>query len=244
MLVSYDVLHFCNVKAPGRYPMPPTKIWYYDLSFVKSGTMTYTANGKRLVLKPGDVLLLPPGTVRGREVVGEPVHFISFNFTTNEKLDLPFLSEGVADQEIYSLFKAFTARLLSEDPYGQEKASFIVGYILTVLKQHQQKVATNPHVQRVFDYVSLHIAERITLTDVAADLRLTREYTATLFKRETGMTVSAYVNREKLMRARDMLRDGERNALSISQALGYKDYPYFCRLFKEQFGTSPSRFEK
>ena len=58
------------------------------------------------------------------------------------------------------------------------------------------------------------------------------------------MTISAYVNREKLMRARDMLLDGEQNVLSISQALGYKDYAYFCRLFKKQFGTSPTRFGK
>lgn len=49
-LVS-DVLHYCNVSLSKCAHMPPKKIDFYDLTFVLSGSMTYTADNETVVLK-------------------------------------------------------------------------------------------------------------------------------------------------------------------------------------------------
>ena len=88
-----------------------------------------------------------------------------------------------------------------------------------------------------------HISEAISLSDLAAHIHLSREYTATLFKKEMGMSVTAFIMEKKLLLARDLIRDHEHSLKHIARSLGYENYGYFSRLYKKRFGVSPSHFE-
>ena len=109
-----------------------------------------------------------------------------------------------------------------------------------MFNQHSNK---NPHIQRALSYIDEHIFEAVTLSSLAAHLHLSREYTASLFKKEVGIPVSAYVNEKKLLLARDLIRDDEYSLTDIAKMLGYANYGYFSRLYKKRFGASPSRYQ-
>ena len=51
-----DVLHYCNVSLEKCSQISKAKIDYYDFTFVLSGTMTYTADGKTIVLNRNDAI--------------------------------------------------------------------------------------------------------------------------------------------------------------------------------------------
>ena len=186
-------------------------------------------------------MLLPPNTLRSRDRSLKDVKYISFNFYSEQSYDLPILMKGAFTNEIHSLFRAFAPIYLTDSDHNSRKAAHIVGYILEVLLEANQHATQNSHIQKAIAYINMHIYEPITLLDVAKYLNLTREYTATLFKKEMGTTISIYINEKKLLLARDMIRAHEYSLGEISHILGYDNYGYFSRIFKKQFGVSPSQ---
>ena len=243
MDIGYDVFHYRNVKLLSVFELHPCIIQYYDLTMVLTGDLSYRINEQQITLKQGDIMLLPPGTRRARDLQTKEVHYISFNFSTERKIDLPLIMRGAVTSEIRALFKAFTPPHLSVLDRGMEKAACIVGYILEALTVFNPQSSKNPHIQKAFSYIDEHIFEAISLSSLAVHLHLSREYTASLFKKEVGVTVSTYINEKKLLLARDLIRDDECSLTDIAQMLGYANYGYFSRLYKKRFGASPSQYQ-
>ena len=243
MKIEYDVFHYRNEKILDVFQLHPCIIEYYDLTMVLAGEFTYWVNKQEITLKQGDVMLLPPGTHRARDQQTKEVHYVSFNFFTEQKIDLPPIMRGAVNAEICALFKAYTPSHLSVLDRGMEKAVYIAGYVLEVLTVFNQHSNKNPHIQKALCYIDEHIFEAISLSSLAGHLHLSREYTATLFKKEMGIPVSAYINEKKLLIACDLIRDDEYSLTDIAKMLGFANYGYFSRMFKKRFGVSPSRLE-
>lgn len=244
MDTTIKVFHYRHVKLEGIFKIDPYVIPYYDLTMVISGELSYWANGEHLVCNSSDVLLIPPGTTRSRDFCPGEVHYISFNFYTEQRFDLPMFIPSAFTHEIRSLFKAFTPPSILYSERTAAKASHIVGYILETLIENNQKTSQNPHIESAIDYINKHISEPITLTTLASHLHLSREYLAFLFKKETGMTISSFVNERKLLLAHDLISENSSSLCNISKYLGYENYGYFSRIFKKRFGYSPTKIKK
>ena len=73
-------------------------------------------------------------------------------------------------------------------------------------------------------------------------LHLSPAYFSTLFKRETGMSFTAYVTNVRMDAAAELLRNTDEKTYLIAQQIGYLDPNYFSYVFKLQYGTSPSKY--
>jgi len=60
----------------------------------------------------------------------------------------------------------------------------------------------------------------------------------------TGYSTISYVLRLKLNKAKNMLVDGTLTVAEVSDACGFYDASYFSRVFKKEFGVSPSHYQK
>lgn len=60
----------------------------------------------------------------------------------------------------------------------------------------------------------------------------------------TGYSTISYVLQVKLNKAKNMLADSNISIAEVSDACGFYDASYFSRLFKKEFGISPSQFQK
>lgn len=60
----------------------------------------------------------------------------------------------------------------------------------------------------------------------------------------TGYSTIAYVLRLKLNKAKKMLADGNIAVSEVSDACGFYDASYFSRVFKKEFGVTPSNYQK
>ena len=78
----------------------PSVISYYDLTLVLAGSMEYKINNKRVTVKENDAILMPPGTKREREHTEGDTTYVSFNFTSDEKLDLPVFMENAVGKDV------------------------------------------------------------------------------------------------------------------------------------------------
>ena len=65
-----------------------------------------------------------------------------------------------------------------------------------------------------------------------------------VFHQRYGMTPSAYVTNLRMQRAVDLLEEGKESVSSIAEKTGYESIAYFDRVFKKQFGVSPTNYLK
>ena len=73
-------------------------------------------------------------------------------------------------------------------------------------------------------------------------LHLSPAYFSTMFKRETGMSFTAYVTKVRMEAAAERLRASEEKTYLIAEQTGYLDPNYFSYVFKKRYGVSPMKY--
>ena len=99
------------------------------------------------------------------------------------------------------------------------------------------------HINASKEYIYSHIKERITIEDLADSLGVSASYLSRLFKKETGISVSAYIRRQKN-------RNGEKSFCStvIIRSLRLQTvFPFLPRAisiqqFREVTGMTPGKY--
>ena len=92
------------------------------------------------------------------------------------------------------------------------------------------------------DYIYNHLHEVIRIDRLADFVGLNRSYLSTLFKRETGHTISDYILSKRMEAAQNMLRFSDYSYAEIASILAYSSQSHFIRVFKSQTGYTPKEY--
>ena len=98
----------------------------------------------------------------------------------------------------------------------------------------------NPIVLRARRYIAENFREQISLSRVAAELGVARNYLSALFRRETGVTLTEYIHQLRIRKALVLLRSGQRSLSEVAFEVGYQSYRHFYRNFVRLVGRSPT----
>ena len=82
----------------------------------------------------------------------------------------------------------------------------------------------------------------LSLKRFANDLFLNTSYLSTLFKKEVGMTLTDYVNKNRITYAKRLLKSTTLSIQDIAARSGIPDIHYFTRLFRRETGMSPRQW--
>lgn len=104
--------------------------------------------------------------------------------------------------------------------------------------------ACSADVVRTLVFMRQHIAGKLSADDIAAQTGLSRRQLDRNFLRQTGMTVHQSFADMKLAFAKWLLLRTTRSLSHIAEDVGFNDTSYFCRLFRQQTGSSPSRWRQ
>lgn len=100
------------------------------------------------------------------------------------------------------------------------------------------------YVQEAMDYISRNCADpNLSISQTAGALGLSEGHLSHLFKKETGITVGAYLTRCRIQKAMGLLRQGKLKVYEVAEACGYRDITYFSGTFKKTVGMSPSEYQ-
>ncbi len=102
--------------------------------------------------------------------------------------------------------------------------------------------APSPQVRRVCLFIRAHYDERISLESLAARVGRNTAYMATLFHRQTGMTIHCYLTRVRMRRAATLLRRSEK-VEAVMLLVGYRSKKNFYRQFDRAFGVTPGQYK-
>jgi AraC-like DNA-binding protein/ligand-binding sensor protein len=92
------------------------------------------------------------------------------------------------------------------------------------------------------EFVQAHAEEELTLAQVAQRAHVSGYYFCKLFKKTTGMTLTEYIARVRIEKAKTMLLDPLARISEIGYAAGFGSIPQFNNLFKRYVGMAPSQY--
>lgn len=99
------------------------------------------------------------------------------------------------------------------------------------------------HVVRCIDYMHDHLHSKITVEELAESVNLNPSYLSRLFKQETGVSISEYIQQLKIEAAQNMLMYSEFTPARIATILAFPDQSYFIRVFRKHTGVTPRKYQ-
>lgn len=97
-------------------------------------------------------------------------------------------------------------------------------------------------LQRIYLYVMDNFQRHITLDNISMHIGMERAAFCVFFKKMTGKSFFSFLTEYRINVACDMLSKTNKTITEICIASGFRDVPYFNRVFKELKQTTPSRF--
>lgn len=103
-------------------------------------------------------------------------------------------------------------------------------------------------IQKVLAYVDAHLSDsELTLKYIADhELFLSANYLSAQFLEQTGVKFSAYLNTQRMERAKELLLHAETDKIYlVAEQVGCGNNPqYFSQLFKKYVGVTPTAYIK
>ncbi|MNP51621.1 Arabinose operon regulatory protein [compost metagenome] len=99
-------------------------------------------------------------------------------------------------------------------------------------------------IDKLLDYLDQHFNQDISRNDLAEIVFLNPDYISRLFKREVGMSIGSYLLDKRLETAKELLRNGSLPINAISMHVGYSNFSYFTKTFRESTGVTPNEYRK
>ncbi len=112
-----------------------------------------------------------------------------------------------------------------------------------LVKNHSAK-SYSPAVQKAMICVDADLSAPLSLRYLADELNINSSYLSSLFKKETGMTVTAYIIRQRINYAKHLLENTRLQIQTVAQYCGLGDVHYFSKLFKKETGMTPRDFRQ
>ena len=102
----------------------------------------------------------------------------------------------------------------------------------------------SPVIQRAIVQIDTDLAGDLSLKHLAQLQNINASYLSTLFKRETGQTVTDFVNGRRVQLARQLLATTQLQIQTIARYCGISDVNYFSKIFKKHTGKSPKEYRR
>ncbi|MBP1975054.1 response regulator [Cohnella thailandensis] len=97
-------------------------------------------------------------------------------------------------------------------------------------------------IRRIAEYIGDHLQDHMTVKQLAEQFHLNASYLSVLFKKETGRTISDFVQEARMNKAKDLLRDPNVKIYEVAEQVGFQTAAYFAYLFKKVTGTTPQEY--
>ena len=159
---------------------------------------------------------------------------------------------GVLTENIFRLVLDYSSYGIKEQPFATMNRLFSfldqLNKIVLIEKQTEQAnyflVSDHPKVMSVIRYVEEFYNRRISLQEIAKKEFLSEAYLSRLFKEETGINFSEYVDSIRLQHAVNELRSSQLPVLTIALNNGFSTAKRFSNLFKEKYEMTPHQYRK
>ena len=242
---------------------------FYELYIPRTDGVIYVVDGHRYRLSPGMLMLVAPGQVHHSTVskaglsVERFVLWLEPSFVDSlagllprvrnlAPNDLKGRNLIVPDPENYELIVGLMFSLLHEKRMNDADSALLNRLVVAQLLIHISRALSNgpgglsgratqryKDIMRVYEYISAHLMEPLSVTELAERFFMDKNTLTRRFKRATGMTPGECIRRKRLDAAYTMISHGA-GVIESCHECGFSDYSAFYRAFRGVYGVNPS----
>ena len=99
-------------------------------------------------------------------------------------------------------------------------------------------------LRRIKELVHAKLEDDLSLDEMAQSVGLSTAHFARMFRKSTGETPHRFVLRQRLERAKAMLRAPDARVLDVAVACGFKTQQHFAQVFRDVCGISPTGYRQ
>lgn len=245
-----------------------------ELLYVHSGRHTLKVDGVKHTMEPGQLIFYAPHAFHeGDEASSAKLGIISFEAELPELFPFynRVITPTAQQRELLGRILSQGLQAFRDAPkewglHGQIPRADIPDYTLQQLKNqlelflielYKAEETRKPDAvginrenfrtqqwETVEHYLKAHLAENLTLAQIAGGCALSVPALKRLCSRQKGCGPIACFIGFKIQAAKDMIRSSSMSFTQISQQLGFQSVHYFSKLFKEKTGMTPSEYAK
>lgn len=224
-----------------------------SIGIVDAGQSTFRSGNRLVQLRPGSVVVTPPGQVHAcNPVRGQPWSYRTFHFDANWVAADSALAktvpwpEGVLRQAEAGRFVDRIEHALRSpgDPStrSHEIRRGLRGLLrLCPLAARAAHASDEPLLIGIRDYLATHCLERIPVALLGRLAGVSAFQLIRRFKREFGLTPHAFQLDQRINRTRELLKRGDSLA-DVAYVSGFSDQSHFQRTFVPRVAATPAQY--
>ncbi len=155
-----------------------------------------------------------------------------------------YILKPVKPEEIEENVKLLLGKKRKENYNSGNKEEFVFFDELKGEGGDEERKKIHPTIQKIVIYITRNYSRDITLQEIAEEYKINDSYLSALFKKEIGMNLSSYLQRYRLYRAMDLLKNSDLRINEIAYKVGYQNPCYFTEQFKKIYHITPSELRK
>lgn len=207
---------------------------------------------------PGDIKIVPAGFSRVWETEGPTIKLtidVSPSLVRSAAQEMGVNPDRVSiapqlhlrDPQIEHIGWALKAELETDEPFGRLYADSLgLALAAHLLRRYAPAVPKRipsglpkRRLRRVTDYIHDHLADDLTLGELAEIANLSPSHFKLIFKETVGMPVHQYVIRARVEYAMDLLLRGRLPLSDVALRSGFSDQSHMARCMRRVAGITP-----
>ncbi|MBQ8605934.1 MAG: helix-turn-helix transcriptional regulator [Clostridia bacterium] len=233
-------------RSASRPPHNETALHCHDmceLLYFEKGDGELVLEGKRQLLFPGALVILPRGTMHFINVLSDKPYVrsvINFEGGSFEKAQVLDISGQARIISVFERMREYAGLFSGEQ--RDEILSACLTELILLIKSSQKQVSQEygKLIHQATTYIERHLQEIENVSALCEVLHISRAQLYREFERELSKSPMRYINDLRLERAKNLLKLGE-DATRVCERCGFRDYSAFYRAYKKYFGHSPSK---
>ena len=103
-------------------------------------------------------------------------------------------------------------------------------------------VKSTDMLQNIITYIDYNYLNNLHLKEIADLFHLNEKYLSRLFKQKTGISITEYITKQKINRAKHLLEYTDIPVYQIALELNFTDASYFNKVFQKFVGMPPKQY--
>ena len=236
-----------------------------ELYYILEGGREYFIEDKFFTTHKGDFVYIPAGMLHRtdgqlttRILTYVTPEFIERFFTKGMmSLLLPdepfvFRPEESLVEDFDDMFSEIFSKYREciDNPDGKDD-NILAGLLFKILffsatkrNTYVEQPFVDKRISSIVQYINKNFAQISSIEEIASRFFLSKYYLCHMFKASLGVPLITYLHTIRIKAACEMIESGNYKITEIATKCGFNTTPYFCKVFKDEKGLTPSEYKR
>ncbi|MBQ8204000.1 MAG: helix-turn-helix domain-containing protein [Clostridia bacterium] len=227
---------------------------FYEIEYVLEGTGEHNLNGTVYKIGPGSLFMLTPIDFHSFKIDGS-MRVINVSFEAgalSPEWQMQFISRrhnlvcnlsGQEKSDMEALLSMFQREHSSSDLFSEAMQKNLLEMIFAYVARYMiaDKSEASKGIQKGMQHIFQHFRDEISLKEIADKCGYAPAYFSSLFRKETGRSLTDFIADLRVNYAKILLANTELSITEVCQKSGFGSMSNFFRIFQTH-GCSPSEY--